>query len=289
VYLNAGVIDATSVRIGLSQSTSTQWGIGPGHGYLHLGGGVFRAATVTMAHALNGEPRYTGTPTNIFTNTAVINVSGGILEAAAIQPGTGTRASREIRFNNGAIRNIAGGNLTISGLTLFEINGAGPAIFESENGYSIIISSSMSGDGTIVKTGLGTLTLGETNTFAVGLAVNEGAVDLGGELIMGGALSVGAGGSLSGAGKLTFGIDGASSDPALVCAGNADLSGLTLNIATGAAPTKGMYMVVEAAGGTLTGMFANVENMPEGYKLLRTTGGSVGVWRIPRVTLIQSR
>lgn len=67
-----------------------------------------------------------------------------------------------------------GGNVTFD-TTLMEFNASGKAM-ETENGSSVTLSGALSGSGSLVKTGAGTLELNAVNTYSGGTTVEEGTL-----------------------------------------------------------------------------------------------------------------
>ena len=67
-----------------------------------------------------------------------------------------------------------GGNVTFD-TTLMEFNASGKAK-ETENGSSVTLSGALSGSGSLVKTGAGTLELNAVNTYSGGTTVEEGTL-----------------------------------------------------------------------------------------------------------------
>ena len=67
-----------------------------------------------------------------------------------------------------------GGNVTFD-TTLMEFNASGKAT-ETENGSSVTLSGALSGSGSLVKTGAGTLELNAVNTYSGGTTVEEGTL-----------------------------------------------------------------------------------------------------------------
>ncbi len=192
LYLNNGTIDANTVELGRSVSNDSTPEAGRGQGILNLGGGTFTAGTITLANrATSYEP--TG------NNQGIINLNGGTLEATTIRAGNGIQADRIINFNSGTIKNKTGGDLTISGLTTFDIAGAEAShVFEADTDRTITVDSDMSGTGGITKTGGGTLDLNGTVTITGDVHVDAGTLDVA-DL---GTFALGSGQTLSGNGTI---------------------------------------------------------------------------------------
>ena len=103
-----------------------------------------------------------------------------------------------------------GGNVTFD-TTLMEFNASGKAT-ETENGSSVTLSGELSGSGSLVKTGAGTLELNVVNTYSGGTTVEEGtlvarrdgALGLGNVSVTGGDLRI----HVNGDGNIVIGSSG---------------------------------------------------------------------------------
>lgn len=125
--------------------------------------------------------------TNVFAN-ATINLTGDNLAA------TGRMGIYTLLFGNGSIDGpgyvtiggLAGsGSLLLNDTILFTggsgySNGIPVALTVGYNNSSTTYSGAMNGDGSLIKTGLGTLTLSGTNTYTGNTTVNGGTLALSG-------------------------------------------------------------------------------------------------------------
>jgi len=124
------------------------------------------------------------------TNQAFVNLNGGgTLKAESLQRNNvGTDVA--LNWNDGTIQNHSGNNLTIScttnGYTLnLYLAGTGTHTFEADSGRTITVQSTAvladkaGENGTLVKTGLGTLLFNGTNTYSGGTTISAGTLALG--------------------------------------------------------------------------------------------------------------
>ncbi len=164
-----GVVDATTIELG--RITSGQASSRLTSGVLHAGSNAtLIAATIRLgdddsaAHdKVLGE----------------LNLSGATLIARDVVRGDGN-GTGIVNWAGGTIRNYAGTNLLISGLTAFNVSNAAVAnTFFADAGRSILVPSTMSGDGGIRKDGPGLLVLAVSNAFAGTVEVTNGAVRFG--------------------------------------------------------------------------------------------------------------
>lgn len=133
----------------------------------------------------------------------------------------------------------------------------------------------ISGAGSLVKVGLGTLTLTGANSYTGPTLVNEGTLRINGKLA--GAISVGINGTLAPGtsigtlavpsaainGKLSIELDGASADR-LNVTGTLDITNATLDLTGSPAAPE----LIIASFGSLTGAnFATVTGLPSGYEV----------------------
>lgn len=107
---------------------------------------------------------------------------------------TGNGTNDTFRVDNGgATLNIVVGPVAISGNCLFDINGAG---------FVATIDSPIAGPGALIKTGLGTLTLTNVNTFSGITAISNGVLMLSGSgSLASPSISIAAGAALNASGR----------------------------------------------------------------------------------------
>ncbi|MFC0282191.1 autotransporter-associated beta strand repeat-containing protein [Camelimonas abortus] len=165
---------------------------------LHVGSGADPAGGPTTAR-LNVN----GGVAQVYGDLAVgAGASGRLADAAVTINGGAVRVGGVVRFGQGAGRlDLNGGQLELAGgdaiagdgaLTLAggairacgPLSVAHPAVVTgsggviNSNGHPVTWSGALSGDGPLVKTGDGTLTLAGTNDHAGGIAVRGGVVEL---------------------------------------------------------------------------------------------------------------
>ncbi len=161
-----------------------------------------------------------------------------------------------------------GGNVTF-GTTLMEFNASGKAT-ETENGSSVTLSGALSGSGSLVKTGAGTLELNAVNTYSGGTTVEEGtlvarrdgALGAGNVSVTGGDLRI----HLNGDGNIVIGSSG---KPASIDVG--ENGSLTIS--------RGQITVQEGGSVTVDGTFTVSDTLDLGGNAatgrVAVTGGAL--------------
>ena len=164
-----GVLDATTIELG--RITSGQASSRLTRGEINAGSNATLIATTirlgdddSAAHdKVHGE----------------LNLQGATLYARDVVRGDGS-GTGIVNWTGGTIRNAAGTNLLISGLTAFNVSNAAVAnTFFADAGRSISVQSTMSGNGGLRKDGAGLLLLAVSNAFAGPVEVTNGAVRFG--------------------------------------------------------------------------------------------------------------
>jgi autotransporter-associated beta strand protein len=164
-----GIVDATTIELG--RITSGQAASTLTRGILNAGSNAtLIAATIRLgdddsaAHdKVHGE----------------LNLSGATLYARDLVRGDGN-GTGVVNWTGGTIRNYAGTNLLISGLTAFNVSNAAVAnTFFADAGRSISVLSTISGNGGLRKDGGGLLVLAASNAFAGSVEVTNGAIRFG--------------------------------------------------------------------------------------------------------------
>ncbi len=132
------------------------------------------------------------------------SVSAGTLtlsSALALQNSTlDTSGSGIVSF--GALSSATLGGLTgVGKLSLSNTAAAGVIVSVGNNNSSMTYSGTLSGAGSLIKLGSGTLTLASSNTFAGPVAINQGELLINGSLAS--PVTVNSGGVLAGTGSLS--------------------------------------------------------------------------------------
>ena len=182
VTMAAGVMDFGSSTI-LTVGSS-------GKGYLTVSGGDFFANELRLGGAANGLGRFTlsgGTATvanlNLFAAsgssgaTAEFTQSGGVLKLGRYGAYTPSSATTNIWLSGGtwvATNHIDTAALACN-LTLTNSPGVGVFTFNSGN-YTVIQHGAISGPGSLIKTGNGTLRLRGANSYSGNTTVEQGTL-----------------------------------------------------------------------------------------------------------------
>ena len=137
-----------------------------------------------------------------FSQSAAVNLDGGVLEVMKVSRGTGTNTA--LVFNGGTLkaRPTASGSF-VAGLDSLLVLPGGATI--DSNGTHISIDQAIAdgGGGGLAKTGAGTLVLGQANFYTGPTAVAAGTLQIDGDNSLAtGAVSVQAGGTLAGNGTV---------------------------------------------------------------------------------------
>jgi fibronectin-binding autotransporter adhesin len=137
-----------------------------------------------------------------FSQSAVVNLDGGLLQAAKVSKGLG--ANTAVVFNGGTLqaRPTSSGSF-IGGIDSLVVM-AGGAVIDS-NGARIAIDQAFAdgGGGGLTKAGLGTLALNQANFYTGPTTVTAGTLQLNGDNSLAtGPVTVQAGGTLAGTGTV---------------------------------------------------------------------------------------
>ena len=131
------------------------------------------------------------------TATGNLNLNGGTLRAGSIQGGLG---SANVNFNGTQI--IAAGNEAafIASLDTAGISAGG--LLVDSNNFAVGLTQALTGTGSLVKSGAGTLALAGANSYAGTTTVTGGTLLINGnQTLATGLVSVGNGGTLGGSGS----------------------------------------------------------------------------------------
>jgi len=306
VDLSAGEIDAlvTNLRIGITNPTGQTGRAGTQNSTFTMGKGSLGVSNLVIGeHSGTGSAGGTYSANGTFTlnhadglvtaqsirlaeNTGsvtggtrsvsgTLNLQAGTIEAAEIRLGDQTAASpasitRNFNFSGGTVRNIDGGDLTISNLPV-NLTGFGTRVFEATAGQSITIGSDsvISGAGGFTKAGAGTLVIESSSTYTGDTLVSAGTLLVSGALgntavTVGSAGTIGGDGSIAGSLHLEAGA-GFAFDPLTtltISGASVSFGGFGITDLVGFSPSvaNGTYTLIN---GTATFNFANVSNFGE--------------------------
>jgi fibronectin-binding autotransporter adhesin len=153
--------------------------------------GSFGAGTFTQLGGINSCSRFS---IGGASATGTYNLNGGLFSISSVP--TYSRFAT-FNFNGGTLQ--AGGSFS-TGLPMTIGTSGGGATFDTA-GYTMTLSGSLSGAGSLTKIGGGTLIVAATNTYTGSTTVNSGRLLVNGALA--GAETVGGGAILGGTGSLT--------------------------------------------------------------------------------------
>ncbi|QRY64870.1 autotransporter-associated beta strand repeat-containing protein (plasmid) [Ensifer sp. PDNC004] len=218
-------------------------------------GGEVDASLLTLGYGSDGFGQAT------VRGTAA---SRGILTAGVITTDSGTS---KLLFDGGILRPQGDQTDLIRGLAPGEVEIGAGGLYYEDRGYDVTISQRLSGMGTLVKRGSGTLNLTANNTQTGGTIIEEGTLQLsglsGGLNTMGGALTIASGATLALGG----------SNP--VSVGSLSGGGTIINLAAG---TRRYVAVTQSGNTTFSGRIVNgpgeADLMVFGTGTLTMTGNS---------------
>ena len=268
-------------------------------GSLYVGyfvNGVVNQAAGTVA---SGSTLYLGT---VSTFTGTYNLGSGAgstatLIAPAVQgfqpgesgyepddPTAAEFGTSTFNFNGGTLQASASSTAFITGITTVNVQGGGAII--NTNGFAETIAQNLSagssGSGGLTKTGVGTLTLSGSNTYAGPTAVAAGTLVIAspGALPANTAVTVAAGTTLSVIGQ--YQQSAGSTTPALTI-GSLTLAGkgsaLTFGLGSGTADFLGVSATANIGSGSVINVAADGTGIipaPGTYTLLSDANGGLG-------------
>jgi autotransporter-associated beta strand protein/T5SS/PEP-CTERM-associated repeat protein len=169
----AAGVGTLNVSGGTFNSSGKQMLVGEGGtGTLTVSG----SGVVNVTDATNGLKVAANTGSN-----GTVNLDGGTIQANKVLGGAGTST---FNFNGGTLQALADNATFVSGLTNVNVK-AGGAVIDS-NSFNVTIGQALTdggGGGGLTKNGLGTLTLGGTNTYTGSTTVNNGTLSLTGSIL----------------------------------------------------------------------------------------------------------
>jgi autotransporter-associated beta strand protein len=184
-----GSLDVPGMTLGRVNTGGTPDNISTLKGSFTQDGGTARIATLTLGNVIAGGMQTSGTLPR-FESTCTLG-AGAVLEARTIQANPSGRAFRStsvrtLRLNGGTLRNLVGGNLTVSGANttggalLQIVLGPSSNTIEATAGQTIDIQATapVSGSGNLVKQGAGTLSLKGANSYAGETIIADGALEI---------------------------------------------------------------------------------------------------------------
>ncbi|MEI8122629.1 MAG: autotransporter-associated beta strand repeat-containing protein, partial [bacterium] len=225
--INAASVTVSELGIGDNANAGGSFNINSGQTYNatlttnvgNSGGNAGQNATLTVNGGLLNTPLLsilTGNSGNAMN--AIVNLNGGTISTSQIQRDfAGT--SQTFNWNDGTITHQTGGNLTLQSIAggannlVLSLAGTGNHTFDASSGRTITVQSTatlanQSGqNGTLTKTGLGTLIFAGNNTYTGATTINAGTLRVNTNT---GSISTSSNINIAGASTLSFDNTGAS-------------------------------------------------------------------------------
>ncbi|MCC5829765.1 MAG: autotransporter-associated beta strand repeat-containing protein, partial [Phycisphaeraceae bacterium] len=237
------------------------------------------SGTGAMVRSGGGELILTGNNAAYTGGTIIDNGVTTVMSGSAL--GTGAIVFNEPSNNRGI--NLLNAAQTVAGLS-GQVSFGGSAIINLGTGHQFTVEQagtstfggSITGAGTLIMDGPGTLTLSGTNSHTGGTVVSDGTLELSGSLARSN-ITVDGGTFEGGSGEIAFGL-GTSPDLITLLDGILDVSALTVNFFGSASLSEYVLVDYSAGGSFLTASnsltddtFFNALNIPTGYSFLNDT------------------
>jgi fibronectin-binding autotransporter adhesin len=186
--MGAGMITASNMLLGYIDSAAGDTG---SFNYSITNNSVFSIAsggTAVITNLTLANNNYSGNLTaNSVLSATLILTNGATLDAASIQegsiatPNSGVlNVTSQLTWGDGTIGNIAGGDLSIAGVSVVLVGTSTTHNFNIAAGQNAAVNSIISGSGGLTVAGAGTVTLSGANTYTGNTTVNNGTLVLSG-------------------------------------------------------------------------------------------------------------
>jgi fibronectin-binding autotransporter adhesin len=252
-------------------------------------GSVLRVGNVTLGYGAAGIGEMT------ISNEGVVSLTGGSeVEVGNAAGGTGTvnlnaGGTLEVGAGQGLRPAVAGatGTFNWSGGTLRVTNGDlstgigatldGTTSTLDTNGFNATLSGALTGPGSLIKTGVGTLNLTGANNYSGGTQIKQGVLAFGSGAALGSSSVFVSGGELRGTSSTAVGNDLRVTGPATVSAAVGTTLQMTgpiwfdSDLSVGAAGQTGIVEFATDAGGYVT-----PGKIAVNFGTLRITGNAFG-------------
>ena len=252
------------------------------------GGGTLRVSTAltggnTLVVGANGTTAGTVVLTGANTYSGTTTVTGAVLQAGAANVFAANSA--HIIGVAGTL-NLGGFNQVIGSLAGAGLVHLGAATLTSGgDNSSTTFAGAIGGNGSLVKTGTGTMTLSGTNTYTGATTVNGGTLSVNGSILGSSGLTVNSGGTLGGTGIVgNTTINGGTLAPGnsigtLTVQGNLTFNAggvYTVEVSPTAADRTNVIGTATLTGATVNAVALPGSFRAQSYTILNATGGLGG-------------
>ena len=245
--MGSGTLDAASIVVGRitgGTAGTVATGTFAARGTLSIASptALVRVTNLTLAeNSILG----TGTTGSVKAVSGTVSLSAGTLQAGSIargaQTGNADSVSAAISWTGGTIGNLDGSDLTIDTVPIALASGTGTFNASGTNTITVTAGSPISGAGSLVKAGPGTVTLDGSASYGGSTQIDAGVLAMASGSLAG---AVNGSGQLVKTGTGTLVLAGAGS-----LSGNTTVQGGILSLANGSA--VGTSTITPLAGGTL--------------------------------------